>query len=58
MLAWLALYGRLVVYGAVVNVLRREAREGTDLVQIEVPHHEGPPPLGVTRGGAVDVHAG
>ncbi len=56
MLAWLALYGRLVVYGAVVNVLRWEARHGTDQVTIEVPHHEGAPPVGVDRGGAIDEH--
>lgn len=56
-LAWLALYGRLVVYGAVVNVLRWESVEGTDVVEIEVPHHVGPAPLSATRGGAVDEHA-
>ena len=56
LLAWLLLYGRLVVYGAVVNVLRWESRHGTDTVSIEVPHHEGAPPSAVDRGGAVDGH--
>jgi membrane protein len=56
-LAWLLLYGRLIVYGAVVNVLRWEATAGTDIVSIEVPHHEGLRPVGVTRGGAVREHA-
>ncbi len=56
-LAWLVLYGRLVVYGAVVNVLRWEAEQGTDTVEIEVPHHEGPAAVAVTRGGAVKEHA-
>ena len=45
-LAWLALYGRLIVYGAVVNVLRWEAERGHRRVPIEVPHHEGAAPLG------------
>jgi membrane protein len=55
-LAWLLLYGRLLVYGAVVNVLRWEAREGTDLLTIEVPHHLGAAPIEATRGGAVAEH--
>ncbi|HJR26028.1 MAG TPA: YihY/virulence factor BrkB family protein [Acidimicrobiales bacterium] len=56
-LAWLLVYGRLIVYGAVVNVLRWEAGSGTDIVAIEVPHHDGPAPVAVTRGGAVKEHA-
>jgi membrane protein len=55
-LAWLLLYGRLVVYGAVVNVLRYEAEAGTVTVQIEVPRTGGDVPLSATRGGAVDEH--
>ncbi len=53
-LAWLLLYGRLIVYGAVVNVLRHEATVGTVTAQIEVPRIEGEVPLTTTRGGAVD----
>ena len=56
-LAWLALYGRLIVYGAVVNVLRGESEEGTDVITIEVPHHEGDAPVVATRGGAVAEHS-
>jgi uncharacterized BrkB/YihY/UPF0761 family membrane protein len=56
-LAWLALYARLVVYGAVVNVLRWEAREGTDTIEIQVPHHEGQVPVTANRGGAIEEHA-
>ena len=56
-LAWLLVYGRLVVYGAVVNVLRWEAERGTDIVAIEVPHHDGQRPVAATRGGAVREHA-
>ena len=56
-LAWLALYARLVVYGAVVNVLRWEAQEGTDTIAIEVPHHDGETPTTANRGGAVAEHA-
>jgi membrane protein len=55
-LAWLLVYGRLIVYGAVVNVLRWEATSGTDTVPIEVPHHDGQRPVSVTRGGAVREH--
>ena len=56
-LAWLAIYARLIVYGAVVNVVRWEHERGTDVVAIEVPHHEGPAPVEVNRGGAVKEHA-
>jgi membrane protein len=56
-LAWLLLYGRLIVYGAVVNVLRHEAEAGTVTVQIEVPRIDGEVPLTATRGGAVEEQA-
>jgi membrane protein len=56
-LAWLALFARLLVYGAAVNVLRWEAARGTDTISIEVPHHDGEAPLSANRGGAVDEHA-
>jgi membrane protein len=55
-LAWLLLYGRLVLYGAVLNVVRYEARAGTVSVQIEVPRIDGEVPLSTNRGGAVDEH--
>ncbi len=53
-LAWLLVYGRLIVYGAVLNVVRYEKAEGTVTVEIEVPRIEGEVPLTSTRGGAVD----
>jgi membrane protein len=56
-LAWLLIYGRLIVYGAVVNVVRYEAEAGTVTAQIEVPRVEGEVPLTATRGGAVDEQA-
>jgi membrane protein len=55
-LAWLLLYGRLIVYGAVVNVVRYEAEVGTVTALIEVPRVAGQVPLTTTRGGAVDEH--
>jgi membrane protein len=56
-LAWLLIYGRLIVYGAVLNVLRHEDAAGTVTAQIEVPRMEGEVPLTTTRGGAVDEQA-
>jgi membrane protein len=52
-LAWLLVYGRLIVYGAVLNVLRWERDRGTDRITIEVPHQVDGTPLTATRGGAV-----
>jgi membrane protein len=56
-LAWLLLYGRLIVYGAVLNVLRHEKTAGTVTVQIEVPRIDGEVPLSTNRGGAVEESA-
>jgi membrane protein len=52
-LAWLLIYARLIVYGAVVNVLRWEDRKGTVTVEVEVPRMRGEVPLTANRGGAV-----
>lgn len=52
-LAWLAIYGRLFVYGAVVNVLRWEAHAGTDRITIDVPRQVGAAAIRANRGGAV-----
>ena len=57
LLAWLAIYARLIVYGAALNVVRYEARAGTVTVELEVPRIEGEVPLTATRGGAVDERA-
>ena len=53
-LAWLLLYGRLVMYGAVLNVVRYEEEVGTVTLDIEAPRIEGEVPLSTTRGGAVE----
>jgi len=53
-LAWLLLYGRLIVYGAVLNVVRYERGAGTVTVEIEVPRIGGEVPLTTNRGGAVE----
>jgi uncharacterized BrkB/YihY/UPF0761 family membrane protein len=57
LLAWLALYARLVVYGAAFNVVRYERAAGTVTVELEVPRVDGEVPLTATRGGAVDERA-
>jgi membrane protein len=53
-LAWLAIYARLIVYGAALNVVRYEERAGTVTVELEVPRVSGEVPLSATRGGAID----
>lgn len=56
-LAWLLLYARLIMYGAVLNVVRYEAAAGTVTVEIEVPRIDGEVPLTANRGGAVEERA-
>ena len=56
-LAWLAIYARLIVYGAVLNVVRYEQQAGTVTVDIEVPRVAGEVPLTANRGGAVEERA-
>jgi membrane protein len=53
-LAWLMLYSRLFVYGAVLNVHRWEAEKGTVTVELQVPRLDGHVPLAATRGGAAE----
>ena len=52
-LAWLLFFGRLVVYAAVVNVVRWEEDHGTVVLEMEVPrvHPETTQPVEVTRAG-------
>ena len=52
-LAWLLFFGRLVVYAAVVNVVRWEEDHGTVVLEMEVPrvHGETTQPVDVTRAG-------
>jgi len=51
LLAWLLLFGRLVVYSAVVEVVMWEERHGTVQLMIEAPARPGIEPLGATRAG-------
>lgn len=53
-LAWLLLYGRLVMYAAVLNVVCYERHAGTVTVELEVPRIDGEVPRSATRGGAVE----
>jgi membrane protein len=53
LLAWLAFVGRLIVYGAVVNVMRWEHGHGTVTVPLEVPRVEQAIAVGADRSGAV-----
>lgn len=41
-LAWLLFFGRLIVYSAVVNVVRREEEHGSTTIDIRVPNLPGP----------------
>jgi uncharacterized BrkB/YihY/UPF0761 family membrane protein len=53
-LAWLFLFGRLVVISSVLNVVLWERRHGTVTVGVEVPNLPGPPPTTGTRSGEAD----
>lgn len=52
-LAWLAFFGRLLVYGAVINVLRWEEGHGTVQVPVEVPRVDSALAVEADRSGAV-----
>lgn len=52
LIAWLALFGRLCVYAACLNVVRWEARHGTVHVDLEVPNvPAADDPVAATRAG-------
>jgi membrane protein len=53
-LAWLAIYARLIVYGAALNVVRYERAVGTVTIELQVQRVAGEVPLTATRGGAVE----
>ncbi len=59
-LAWLLFFGRLVVYAAVVNVVRWEEDHGTVVLEMEVPRVRGDTtePVDVTRAGETRPHVG
>jgi len=50
-LAWLLIFGRLVVYATVLNVVRWEEEHGTDTVVIDLPHVPGEAPTTASRAG-------
>jgi membrane protein len=50
-LGWLLVFGRLVVYAAVVEVVMWEQRHGTVQLMIEAPARPGVEPVGATRAG-------
>lgn len=52
-LAWLLFFGRLVVYAAVLNVVRWEEGHGTVTAEIEVPRLPGQVATVATRAGEV-----
>ena len=52
-LAWLLLFGRLVVYAAVLNVVRYEKREGTVRAVVEAPPVPGARPVASRSGRLV-----
>ena len=58
-LAWLLFFGRLVVYAAVVNVIRWEEDHGTVTLEMEVPKVQGDTtePVDVTRAGETKPQA-
>jgi membrane protein len=51
LLGWLLLFGRLVVYAAVVEVVSWERRHGTVELTIEAPARPGIEPVSATRAG-------
>jgi membrane protein len=54
-LAWLFLFGRLIVYSTVLNVVLWEREHGTETAEIELPRLPGVTPSAVTRAGEAIV---
>nr|MBA2279814.1 YihY/virulence factor BrkB family protein [Acidimicrobiia bacterium] len=57
LLAWLLLFGRLLVYSVVLNVVRYEQSHGTVRVEVEAPRFEGEVPLLADRSAVVEPRA-
>lgn len=53
LLAWLALFARLIVYCSAINAVAYEARAGTVAVPVRVPRLPGREAVAATRGGIV-----
>jgi membrane protein len=59
LLAWLLLFGRLVVYASVLNVVMWEEKHGTVTVELDVPRVPGEVAQGASRAGDTPpAHAG
>lgn len=52
-LAWLALFARLIVYCSAANAVRYEAREGTITLEVQAPKLPGRAPTSATRAGTI-----
>lgn len=52
-LAWLALFARLIVYASTLNAVTREAEVGTLTVDIQVPKLDSGVPVEANRGGTI-----
>jgi len=57
-LAWLLVFGRLVIYAAVLNVVRWEEDHGTVTVEIELPDVPGEVPVMANRAGEAQPAGG
>lgn len=55
LLAWLLLFGRLLVYASTLNVVLHEREHGTVRVEIDVPRFPGEVPLRADRSGSVQL---
>lgn len=54
-LAWMLIFGKLVVYSAVLNVVMYEAKHGAQEATIELPKPAAAQKEGVTRSGQADT---
>lgn len=52
-LAWLFVFGRLLVYASTLNVVLYERQRGTVTLEVEAPRFPGEVPIGATRSGVV-----
>ena len=52
-LAWLFLFGRLLVYATTLNVVRWEEDHGSTEVEVQVPRVSGTAPVAATRSGDI-----
>jgi membrane protein len=55
LIAWLLLFGRLLVYAVVLNVVLHEREHGTVHVEVQAPRFDGEVPVAADRSAAV-VH--